>query len=227
MDVEVQSCYYCGSTKIFIGRDGFLTCGDCGIVLEELTAPQPSYTYKIQSQVLLQAKSSLNDAPRYIQECLRVYHYITGRGFTDPVYCVVPLIFILAKKPAEAASLLGIPEELAVYTVSSFLDGIPLNMQYGPKVFMPLRRMILPKEVDTVKLRLHSNGVMYVDFNGRVPLKPLYAGTLALKNPTLRHTLNELIAVRTRSGTVLCANVGCVPKQLPIKKRFMELLKKY
>ena len=225
MSIDLQTCNYCGSRKLLVGRDGFLTCGECGVVLEEITAPHPSYVNMNQSYILAQLNSRLNNSSNVVQECLKVYDYITSRGFTDPAYCVVPLIFILSLKPAEAAVVLGMPEPLAIYAVTSFLDGLPLKMPYGPKAFMPLRKMVLPREVDTVKLRLHSDGVMYVDFNGRVPLKPLYAGKLALNNAILKHTITELIAVRTRSGTVLCANVGCVPKQLPIKKRFLEVLK--
>ncbi|SRR5579875_398337 len=225
MCVELQACNYCGSRKLFVGRDGFLTCGECGVVLEELTNPQPGYANINQSYVLEQLNSRLSGNSSVVQECLRVYDYITSRGFTDPAYCVVPLTFILSLKPAEAAAVLGMPEPLAVYAVTSFLDGLPLKMPYGPKAFMPLRKVVLPSEVDTVKLRLHFDGVMYVDFNGRIPLKPLYAGRLALNNALLKPTITELIAVRTKSGTVLCANVGCVPKQLPIKKRFLEVLK--
>jgi hypothetical protein len=225
MTIEVESCSYCGSRNLFVGRDGFLTCGECGVVLEEMTNPQPSYAYMSQSHILARLNSRLSNSSNTVQECLRVYDYVTSIGFADPAYCVIPLTFILSLKPAEAAAVLGMPEPLAVYAVTSFREGIPLNMSYGPKAFMPLRKMVLPREVDTIKLRLHCDGVMYVEFNGRIPLKPLYAGRLALTNPLLKRTVAELVAVRTRSGTVLCANVGCLPKQLPIKKRFFDLLK--
>ncbi len=207
-----------------VGRDGFLTCGDCGTILDDAATPSPGLSNVQQSYVLLGANSDRRPTS-VAQECMDVYHYITGKGFTDPSYCVVPLTFILSIRPAEAASMLGIPEPLALYAVYSFLDGVPLRMPYGPKAFMPLRKLSLPRETSILKLRVHQNGALYVEFNGRIPLKALYAARLASRNPVLRETLNEVIAVRTRNGTVLCANVGCVPKDLPIRRRFLGILR--
>lgn len=223
MSADTPVCSYCGSTCLVLGRDGFLTCSDCGTVLEEQPEPKPGYGELSNGWPHL---SLSEERGRAAQEALRAYEYLVKRGFRDQAYCVVPLVFVFAKKPAEAASLLGMPEELATYAVLSFLDGVPLNMAYGPKVFMPLRRLELPPQLKMVRLRLRSeNGSLFVEHNGRVPIRPLYAGTLALKNHTLRHTISELLAVKTRSGTVLCADVGCIPRELPIKKRFYGLLR--
>lgn len=222
MGAKTPMCSYCGSTYLVVGRDGFLTCSDCGTVLEEIPEPRPGYVELSRTSPGLFLGGERRLAA---QEALKAYEYLVRRGFRDQAYCVVPLVFMFGKKPAEAASALGMPEALALYAVLSFLDGVPLNMAYGPKVFMPLRRLELPPQLKIVKLRLQSEGdLVFVDYHGRIPLKPLYAGTLALKNCALKDTIKELLAVKTRRGTVMCANMGCIPRELPIKKRFYELL---
>jgi len=224
--VEASVCSYCGSTHLAVGMFGLPTCSECGTVQEEIIAPKPSFTGTLYSQVFKsEAVEGVNNSLR--EECLKVYNYLVSKGFRDPAYCVVPLTFILCRKPAEVASMLGMPESLAIYAVTSFLDGVPLDMSYGPKAFMPLRRIELPTQLNYVKLKLQrgEGGTMFVEFNGRIPLKPLYCGRVALKKRALRPTIEELLAVRTRNGTVLCADVECIPKELPIKKRFFGLLR--
>lgn len=222
---ETLICSYCGSMRLAVGRDGFLTCEDCGTVLDAASEAKPEYTFTQRSHVL-QSLSDTGVAPRALQEAERVCEHLVRMGFRDQAYFVVPLVFLFGMKPSEAASRLGMPEALAKYAVYSFLDGVPLDMSYGPKVFMPLRKIELPAQLKVVRLKLHSEGgSVFVDYGGRVPLKPLYAGVLAMKNPSLRPTITGLLAVKTRRGVVLCADLGCIPKELPIKKRFYEALR--
>jgi hypothetical protein len=217
-------CNVCGSDSFAVSRDGFLTCENCGFVIESTPELQPRTHVDVPSVAGGFIEPGVpHPAGGRQYSCSIIHDEIVKLGFRDPAYCAVALVTGLGVTVSEAASLLGMPVELALFALHSIADGIPLDMRFGPKAFMPLRKLDIHSPSGVLKVRLYQEGSFYVRLDRVVPLRPLYAAKVALASSVLRKTIAEPIAVRSRSGVSLCANVGCIPKQLPILKRFREI----
>ncbi|PSN82996.1 hypothetical protein B9Q04_01805 [Candidatus Marsarchaeota G2 archaeon BE_D] len=156
------------------------------------------------------------------QNARTLYKNLFAMGFRDAAYCMIPLILGFGFDLSSASKALGMSTELGMYALLSFCDGVPLNLEHGPKAFIATKARVLQGEKPRVLF--HKTGY-YLLLNGtKIALRVLYAGSLALKHQALRKTLDEPILAKDGSSVFVYANVGYIPPQHLIRKRFSEIL---